>query len=192
MPNYNQGKIYKIVSNTDTDICYVGSTTRPLLCQRMEQHRWGYKYLKSGYKTSNISSYILFDKYGVENCSIELIEMFPCNTKDELTKREGYYIRSLNCVNKIIAGRTRLEWYEANRDTILNSYKEYREANPEYKKKWHKANPKANREYQRKWYETNCEKYTCICGSTLQTNGKSQHERSLKHRDYCISVSVVL
>ncbi|NDG33514.1 hypothetical protein EB118_26100 [bacterium] len=192
MPNYQQGKIYKIIpTNTDDDICYIGSTTRPRLCQRMEQHRSKYKYLKGGVKTSNVSSYTLFDRYGVENCIIELIEMFPCNSKDELHGREGMHIRSLNCVNKIIPGRTIQEWHEAN---------------PDYQKKWHQANPECNNEYQKKWYnanrdtkiqlnrkwrEANSEKYTCICGLTLQKNSKSRHEKTLKHMNHCASVSVV-
>jgi hypothetical protein len=45
----------------------------------------------------------LFTQYGVENCYIELIELFPCDTKDELTTRENHYIRSLVCVNKQLA-----------------------------------------------------------------------------------------
>jgi hypothetical protein len=197
MPDYRRGKIYKIIpTNTDEDICYVGSTTLPLLSQRMAEHRNIYKYLKAGGKVSNISSYTLFDRYNVENCSIELIETFPCDTKDELTKREGYYIRSLNCVNKVIPGRTKQEWYEANPEY----QRKWFEANPEYQRKWYEANPNCNKEYQRKWYEANksiiAEKrkkeYTCICGSTLQKSNKSQHERSHKHINYCASVSVVL
>ena len=37
MPNYNNGKIYKIVNNIDNMI-YIGSTTTKL-CYRMEIHR---------------------------------------------------------------------------------------------------------------------------------------------------------
>lgn len=188
MPNYQQGKIYKIVSNTDDELCYVGSTTLPLLCQRMAEHRDNYKCLKSGGKVNHTSSYILLDKYGVENCRIELIEIFPCNSKDELTKKEGEYIRLLNCVNKNIAGRTKQEW---------------REDNPEYSKKWREANRdtvavcnKKWREANREYYNVNkdkwSEKYTCICGLTIRKYGKKRHEKSQKHINYCISVSVVL
>lgn len=129
MPNYKQGKIYKIVSNTDDELCYIGSTTRPLLCQRMEQHRSKYKQLKSGGKTSYTTSFILFNTYGVENCRIELIELFPCNSKDELTKKEGEYIRSLECVNKQLPGRTKSDWYVDNKDAISQKVKEYRGLN---------------------------------------------------------------
>lgn len=202
MPNYQQGKVYKILSNDE--LCYIGSTTLPLLCMRMAEHRNGYKRLKSGGKISNISSYILFDKYGVDNCRIELLEAVSCNSKDELTRREGHYIRLLNCVNKNIAGRTKQEWYEAN----PGYYKKWCEDNPDYKKKWHEANPNCNKEYQRKWcdsnrdtklqlnrkwYEANkltlAEKYTCVCGSIIRKGGKIRHELSQKHKDYCTSVA---
>jgi len=220
MPNYQQGKIYKIIpTNTDDDICYVGSTTRPLLCQRMEQHRSHYKRLKAGVKVSNTSSYTLFDKYGVLNCSIELIEMFSCNTKDELSKKEGEYIRLLNCVNKQIPGRTKSGWYVDNRDTLLKYQKEHYVVNKEtllkYQKEHYVVNKETILEKHKEYYVANKEtilekhkeyyvanksiiaekrkkEYTCICGSTLQKNNKSQHERSHKHINYCASVSVVL
>ena len=35
---------------------------------------------------------------------------FPCNSKDELHKTEGKWIRELKCLNKYIAGRTREEY----------------------------------------------------------------------------------
>ena len=111
MVKYQQGKIYKIVSNTDDDVCYVGSTTKHYLSQRMENHRRGYRCWENGGKNKNfVTSFELFEKYGVENCHIELIEIFPCNSKDELTKKEAYYIRLLNCVNKVIPNRTKKEY----------------------------------------------------------------------------------
>ncbi|NDD86081.1 hypothetical protein EB118_26265 [bacterium] len=173
MVKYQNGKIYKIVSNTDDDICYIGSTTKKYLCQRMENHRNGYKLWKRGDKVSNTSSHILFDKYGIANCRIELIEIFPCNSKDELTKQEGKWIRNLNCVNRYIAGRTGFEWYRDNIKTMTEYHKNYRDVNKSIIAEKGKI------------------KYTCICGSTLRKSDKSRHEKSLKHMNYCASVSAV-
>jgi hypothetical protein len=204
MVNYQNGKIYKIVSNTDDELCYVGNTTLPLLCKRMVEHRSGYKRWKNG-KNSYTSSYILFDKYGIENCHIELIEMFPCNSKDELTKKEGEYIRSLKCVNKNIAGRTVKEWCEVNKKKLAEKAREYGKNNKETRaittKKWRNNNPEAIKKYyeatrdtkiqlNRKWRGVNSEKYTCCCGSIIRKYEKLRHERSLKHINYCASVSV--
>ena len=80
----------------------------------------------------------LFDVYGVENCYIELIELFPCKSKDELKMRENHYIRSLVCVNKnraIITPEERkeyvAEYYEKNKEEILRQKAEYRQENKE-------------------------------------------------------------
>jgi hypothetical protein len=188
MPNYQQGKIYKI-GNAVNDECYVGSTTLPLLCMRMAEHRNNYKCLKAGGKICHTSSYTLFDRYGVENCRIELLETVPCNTKDELTKREGHYIRLLNCVNRYIAGRTKQEWYEDN----LGYFKKWCEDNSGYMKNYREVNRDKILEYSKNYREVNrdkiAEKYTCICGSIIRKNGKSSHEKSLKHMNYCASVA---
>ena len=37
---------------------------------------------------------------------IELFENFPCNSKEELNKKEGQIIREIGTINKQIAGRT--------------------------------------------------------------------------------------
>jgi hypothetical protein len=54
------------------------------------------------------------DEFGIENCKIELIENYPCNSKEELLKREGWYIKVTECVNKMVAGRTKQEWKQDN------------------------------------------------------------------------------
>jgi hypothetical protein len=113
---YQNGKIYKI-----TDIgynkCYIGSTCEEL-SMRMARHRANFKqFLRDG-NNRHISSYGLFNEYGVENCKIELIEYFPCNTLQELRKREGEHIKNTECVNKRVAGRAKQEWVEDNKDKM--------------------------------------------------------------------------
>jgi predicted GIY-YIG superfamily endonuclease len=119
MVNYNNGKMYKIepISGREDGDVYVGTTTCKYLSQRMTQHRSGYKSWKNG-KSSNFTSFILFDKYGVENCKIQLLELVNVKTKDELIAREGFYIRTLNCVNKVIPDRTKEEYYFTNKKEI--------------------------------------------------------------------------
>jgi hypothetical protein len=58
-----------------------------------------------------------------DNYKISLIELFPCNLKDELSAREGYYIRNIKCVNKQIPGRTQKEWCNDNPDKFLKTQK---------------------------------------------------------------------
>jgi hypothetical protein len=124
MPDYQQAKIYRILSDAPDSLIYIGSTTRPLLSQRMSQHRASYKRYQSG-DAGKVGSYDLFDKYGVVECKIELLEIYPCNSKDELAKQEGQHIRNNECVNKNIAGRSRKEYQLDNRDVILEKGREY-------------------------------------------------------------------
>ena len=98
MPDYSTGKIYQIVPTCDYEEgdIYIGSTIRPL-SERMGSHRT---------KSDGCKSKLLFLKYGVENCKIELIEEYPCANRNLLLKREGEIQRSLKCINKKIAGQT--------------------------------------------------------------------------------------
>ena len=52
----------------------------------------------------------IFNEFGIENCKIELIENYPCQSKEELFKREGGHIKATECVNRQIASRTQQEW----------------------------------------------------------------------------------
>ena len=99
MVNYNNGKIYKI-EDLAGEMCYIGSTTKDYLSKRMVKHRSAYKCWLSGTLKTNFSVFQIFEKYGIENCRIVLVELCPCDTRDELLKREAYYVSVLDCVNK--------------------------------------------------------------------------------------------
>ena len=157
MTNYSNGKIYKIepINGEDGDV-YIGSTTKQYLSQRMTAHRTKYKSFLNG-KYCNVTSFKLFEKYGVENCKIILLELVNANTKDELLAREAHHIKSVACVNRNIPLQTDKEYYKANKDAILIHKKEYREANKDailiQKKEYYKANKDAiliqKKEYQK-------------------------------------------
>ena len=136
---YQHGKIYKVVDSGYSDI-YVGSTVQNLYA-RMGGHRSDYRKWKNGIKRHMCSSFVLFDKHGVDNCKIELIELYPCSTIEEIRAREGYHQQQYDCVNKKSAGRTRKQYRldnvarkreydkqycEANREKRQNHDKEYR------------------------------------------------------------------
>ena len=128
MPNYQEGKIYKIY-NTVNDEIYIGSTTRKL-SQRMADHRKPYTIKRH----EHLPIYKAFIEFGVESFFIELIEKCPCHDKDELNKKEGEYIRQLKpSLNKFIAGRKNKEWMTDNKEHSKQQQKEYREANKEHR-----------------------------------------------------------
>ena len=138
MPNYSNGKIYKIepTCEHEENEVYIGATTRRLLSQRMALHRNDYKRWKKGNSTARTYSFKLFDKYGVENCEIILIEYVNCKTKDELFERERYHIKETPCINKCVPNRTYTEfraymkqYYQDHRIEAIEYMKQYRDLN---------------------------------------------------------------
>ena len=124
---YSNAKIYKI---TGGGLTYYGSTVQKYLSKRMSHHK------SSANKTS--SKQIV----NFPDCCIILVEVFPCNSKDELRARERYYIENNECVNKCIPGRTQQEsrrnYCEQNKEKIA-----------EYKKNWGLQNKEHVAEYNR-------------------------------------------
>ena len=153
MNRYDRGKIYKI-----TDIgynkCYIGSTCEKL-SKRMERHRKDYcSYLNNTLKTWT-TSLELFKEYGKDNLKIELIENYPCESKEELLRREGYFIQNTDCVNRCIAGRTPKEYKEyynpLNKEKIKEGLKQWYKNNKEHIKEYSERNKEKKQEYQKEY-----------------------------------------
>jgi adenylate kinase family enzyme len=197
MVNYANGKIYKIeplIDHDEGDI-YIGSTTKELLCQRMDTHRKDYKLWKNE-KRGKVTSFDIFDKYGLENCVITLLETVNANSKDELYTRERYYIKSLKCVNKVIPMRTNKEYYNDNKIKIVEKHNQYYEDNKikivERHNQYNEENKDKLIEYNKQYYKINKEKreikFTCDCGSVCRISDKQRHSRSSKHIKYIESL----
>lgn len=166
MPNYQEGKIYKMYSLNDPSKVYIGSTCQQLARRKtnhVNNHRL-YKKGRYGYTTS-------FEIIELGNVRIELVEKFPCTDKSELHQREGHWIRNLDCVNKFVAGRNsqdyriekrdkivlkQKEWYRENGDKVKAKAKTYRKENKDhirdYKKKYREAKRVEIRESGKKYY----------------------------------------
>ena len=94
MPDYQKGKIYKIISN-ETDEVYIGSTTQTLSL-RLGGHKRNYKkYLNNKYSYTTSYNILKYD-----DVKIILIEECPCDNREQLLKREQYYIDNMDCINK--------------------------------------------------------------------------------------------
>lgn len=130
MPDYSKGKVYKLVANETEDI-YIGSTTQPL-CERKALHVSNYKRHTEGRGGNYVTSHELLKH---PSCRIELLEAYPCASKEELYAKEGEWIRRLPCVNKCIAGRGKKEsdaaWREANYEKKQATDKAYYESHRE-------------------------------------------------------------
>ncbi len=147
---YARGKIYSIRSH-QTDKIYIGSTINTLT-KRFHDHKKDYKRFMNE-KFSYISS---FEIIPFDDCYIELIENFPCNSKAELERKEGEHIRATQCVNKHIVGQNPKEYYQNNKEQITLRHKQYYEANKELiklqSKEYRDANKEKIKEYHKKHY----------------------------------------
>jgi hypothetical protein len=140
MVNYAYGKIYAITSGNSI---YVGSTAEPTLARRLANHRGGFKAWKKG-KGGFSSAYPLIE---TNDYSISLLELFPCNTRDELTSRERHYIQTMECVNRNIPNRTRQEYYQDKHDLILEKRRAFDQAHKEEKRAYYQAHKQEKSAY---------------------------------------------
>ena len=123
MPDYKQGKIYKIVSD-ECDAVYYGSTVQSLI-ERWWLHKAHFNNWKktSGWRCAIIK---YFDEYGIDNFRIELVEDYPCDNDEQLRMKEQEYLDANECVNEIRAYRSiedervrALAKYYKKRDKVL-------------------------------------------------------------------------
>jgi hypothetical protein len=146
MNKYQDGKIYLIYSKK-YPLIYYGSTTRTLEDRLKEHERDCELFLnEKGKYTSS------FEIIKLGNYDILLIEDFPCNSKKDLLRREGEYIKQnfCLCVNKKIAGRTNEEYVNDNREKISKRQQRWSENNKE-------RVAKSKREWKsRNKYKINC------------------------------------
>jgi hypothetical protein len=200
---YINGKIYKITDNAYSE-CYIGSTLE-ILSRRMAGHRKGYSGFIQGKSVSHNTVYNLFNKYGLENCKIELIELVPCNTLMELRQKEGYYIKNSECVNKSIPGRTRHEYEIDNKDRLKEKRQIYNDINSdiisEKMKLYRLKNLDRTKQYNKEYNEQHRTKKIkipvskfCVCDSCnceMLKCHKNRHERSIKHLNNFKNIDVI-
>ena len=164
-------KIYKIIPFCDAEEgdVYFGSTNQYYLCSRLTNHKYDYKRWKNN-KHHFVSSFAIFEKYGFENCKIELVEEFNDINKIELLTREKYYIENFKCVNSdrpIISEEDRkkykAEWYQKNKHR------------PDIIERQKISSKKSNEKL--KSIIINCE-----CGREYGIHHKSRHLQSQHHK----------
>ena len=175
MNKYENGKIYTIRSYL-TNKFYIGSTTQPLH-KRLHKHRDTLKsFLKGTYH--NVSS---FEILQYEDNYIELLEYCKCETKQELTKKEGEMIRKYKdmCVNINIAGRTKEEYRIDNKSNIKQMCKDWRDKNIDHCKtklrEWKVDNQEHVKQYDKNYYTNN---KLAVCAKRKETYAKNKDKRT--------------
>jgi len=155
MVNYQNGKIYKITgtNNEGIELIYIGSTVQKL-CGRLASH---VRDFKNGENVSS-AQVIICNDY-----KITLIELYPCNSREELLMRERYYFDYFDCVNKIkpiyLEGefceyhkQYKKQHYIDNKDTIKQYYIKNKDRICEYTKQYAIENKDRIREYYKQYY----------------------------------------
>jgi group I intron endonuclease len=176
MVNYAVSKIYKLSNNVDSAI-YIGSTCNALRKRKCEHKTKSVKFPdRQVYKHLNAVGWV--------NVEIILIESYPCINKDELHKRERYWIDLLKPeLNKNIPTRTQKEWLE-----YFKQYsKQRREANPQCDKQYRENNKDNKKQYDIQYRNQKKDMRTCICGSTYNHNklsARTRHYNTDIHIDF--------
>lgn len=174
MPNYSNGKIYTIRCITDENLIYVGATTQSLSVRFAEHKR----------SKRTAISHLVCDSYNNDWSIfyIELYENYPCNSKEELDKKEGQITRDIGTINKCIAGRTKKEWF--------NEHPAYLQKHKDICKTWRENNKEKLQQYrqntklERNEYDRNRPKCKCQCGGCYSGSNKRRHERSNLHQEF--------
>ena len=190
MPNYQNGKVYKLITDINPELVYIGSTCQAL-SSRKSIHKSAHKRFLAG-KGNYVTSFKIFEVD--PNPIIVLLEACPCNSKEELHARERHWIENTMCVNRCIPGRTQQEsaraYRRANREKVRERDRAYRRANREKLRERARDHYHANKEAIARrtlaYFEANKErlnaKATCGCGSTVYRRCMKRHERTKKHQ----------
>ncbi len=147
---------------------YIGSTTQKL-SQRLGGHAVNYRRWVAG-KCHYESS---FELMKLPDVRIELIEVVKTTSKQVLQAREGHHIRTLDCVNRHVAGRTDAEYYVDNRETRLKEITAYNAL--------HRAEITAR----------DSVKHDCPCGSSHTHGNTAHHRNTKKHLAYIAAQATI-
>ena len=132
-------RIYKIFCPIDNDSLVYYGATQQTIQKRFMGHKTGYKRWMSGKNKGKTTSYLLFERYGMDNCAI--VEIENPATFQIMEQRESFYINTFACVNIMQVNRTPEEiQLSANLKIARNNYWK----TEEYKKLKKIANAKRN------------------------------------------------
>jgi hypothetical protein len=174
MPNYLNGKIYRVIDNTKQVSDYIGSTT-VALSTRLAKHV--NCYVNS---INNVSVNKIIEN---NDYRIMLIENWPCNNKDELRMREQFHIDRNEVVNQIAAFQS-----VENRKEYMKNYIRDMDKKHAGDRAYYQRNKERLNKYQKEYTEKNKEKVdarqkTVIicgrCGETTNKRNKARHEKSI-------------
>ena len=197
MPNYANGKVYKICSYNSDDV-YYGSTCLKL-CQRLAKHVSDWKIFKLKNR-QRVTSFSILEQ---GNYYIELVETVSCASKEELHIRERYWIKNNNCVNihKNLC-RTKEDMKQNGAVYRLNNAQKIRDVGKQYRLNNKHKKSETDRQYRalnkdiikikkKEYAERNAEKIKahrseyilCDCGKYYTRAKRARHIETNYHKE---------
>ena len=156
--------VYKLF-NRDCPEFYIGSTTN----MRLRKNRHKYDCNKENGKHYNLKVYhYIRSNGGYDAGQYEILEHIrnSINTK-ELHGVERKYIEQLKpSLNVQKPNRTKAQWHQDNRESLLSNKAQYYQDNKE------SINTKQK------------QKFECACGGKYTTSHKARHMKSNKHKSF--------
>ena len=174
--DYSKTCIYKLVHFDDLndENIYIGHTTD--MVERKYCHKKS--CINPNYKEYNFKKYqFIRENGGWDNWRMILVEKYPCNDVHEAKARERYWITELKAkLNTTEPNRKRNEWYDVNKDKIIEYQKNYRKNNKEIIAEKAKEKYENNRE---KILLKKKEKIKCdLCGLEVTKCKIKRHQKS--------------
>lgn len=157
---------------------YYGHSTNEYVSHYLSTHRSKYR---QAIRNNKITRQLHKDMFAInmkpEDINLTLIEYYKCNDVNEARKRERELLESYEkslLSNVRVPSRDIKEWcevckeyhkqyYETNKEHILERVKEYNEANKE------------------RITEQQKQPFECACGSIIRYDNKARHEKSKRH-----------
>jgi hypothetical protein len=179
--DYSKTIMYRIVSEdpNNNELIYVGHTTN--FIQRRYAH-------KSACNNENDKAYnykvyeTIRANGGWDKFQMIQIEEFNCNNQREAETRERYWLEFYNAqLNSVIPFRTKKEYYNSNKEVLLEKQKEYYEANVDKIKEYYEANTEKFKEQKKEYREINKEQIKEYMKIYYEANNEQMKE---KHKEY--------
>jgi putative protein kinase ArgK-like GTPase of G3E family len=206
MVKYEKSIIYKLCcKNPEIKDEYIGSTTNFYRRKTAHKHRC----ILETCDHYNLFVYkFIRDNGDWENWDMVEVEKYNAIDKNDLHKRERYYIETLKpSLNKSTPTRTKKEWAEDNKERLAEKQKEYYKNNIEKIEKYREDNKEQHSKTKKEHYEKNKEKIlesqkeyreknkekisektkekiVCECGKEITKCNKSRHEKSKRHVEF--------
>ena len=197
MPNtnikYESTIIYKIQSNSNKELVYIGHTTN--FTKRKAYHKYNSicempsKQTKLYQMIRSNGGWDEFEMMPIKN--VRCLNSVEARIEEEKCRLE--YSANLNMIravkNEEADREYRKKYKQNNKSKIRQQWKDYYQENKEHFKQYREGRKDITKEYKKEYYEKNKDEINkakgnicvCQCGQQYTYSNKARHEKSKKH-----------